>query len=105
MLKKKQTTQSKGLPLLIGTLFLSLLLTGCVSAVTYSTFTLRMVDVLKICIIISGLFIIVKVGQSYFRGERTFGELFRIGVVVGLGVGVILLLAPVLINYISNLIN
>jgi len=73
--------------------------------IEYSTFTLRMVDVLKICIMIVGLFIIVMAGKSFFQGEMTFGRLFTIGVLVALGVGGVILLAPILINYISNLIK
>ncbi len=73
--------------------------------IDYSTFTLRMVDVLKICIMLSGLFIIVMAAKSFFLGDSSFGRLFFICVVVGLAVLFILLLGPVLINYISTLIK
>lgn len=73
--------------------------------IDYSTFTLRMVDVLKICIMLSGLFIIIMAAKSFFLGDSSFGRLFFICVVVGLAVLFILLLGPIAINYISTLIK
>jgi len=106
MLKKKQTKQEKVFFSLIVGIFLSLFLIGGVSAaIDYSVTTLGIVEVLKIFIIFSGLFIIAMTFKSFHQGEITFGRLFRIGVIVALAVGVILLLAPVLINYISDLIK
>ena len=73
--------------------------------IEYSAFTLRMVDVLKIFILLAGLFIIVMAGKSFYAGEMTFGRLITIGIFVALGVGAVILLGPILINYISDLIK
>ncbi len=73
--------------------------------IEYSVFTLGMVDVIKIFIMFVGLFIIVMAAKSFYAGGMTFGRLFTIGVIVSLGVGGVILLAPILIRYISDLIS
>ena len=70
----------------------------------YSVFTLSIIDLLKILIMFSGLIIIAFAVRLFYYGEITFGRLFRIGVIVGLAVLFIILVAPIAINYISNLI-
>lgn len=71
----------------------------------YSVFTLSIVNLLKILIMLSGIIIIALTGRSFYYGEITFGRLFRVGVVVGLGVLFVLLLGPVAVNYIATMIN
>ena len=73
--------------------------------IEFSKTTLGIVEVLKILIMFAGLFIIAMTGKSFFEGEVTFGRLFTIGAVVGLAVAGLFVLAPILINYISDLIH
>ncbi len=71
----------------------------------FSVFTLGMVNVIKILIIFSGLFIIAMTVKSFYYGGITFGRLFTVGVLVALGVFGIILLGPIVIGYISSLIG
>ncbi len=71
----------------------------------YDDLTKSIAQILQALIVLAAAIIIMFLVRSLYRDERTFAEVIKVGLLVGLFTFILILLMPIMVSYIADLIN